>query len=750
MPTTRHLLLLLLLAALVPRVSASQLVNVSARGLASPGADAMFGGFVISAGAPKKVLLRAAGPALAQFGVPGALAAPQLALFRDDGTPLAANSGWDAGPSAAQLAAAASAAGAFPFAPGTKDAALLVTLAPGAYTAQISPAANAAPGVTLLEIYDADPATTSRLANLSVRARVGTGADILIAGFSMSGPEASRLLIRGSGPALAAFGVPGTLADPDLAIVQSGVVIARNDNWPAHPLAAVAAAAATASGAFSFPPASRDAALLLDYANGGYSAQVSGRNNGTGVALLEIYDATTVSPPPAPTTDFTPYNVAGFAAAATGGGPLAETDANYRKVSTAIEFVAALALRTVKVIEITNDLDLGWNEIPAAARTGAFRADAVPLLHPTLKASGVTIIDIQDKTGVTIFSPVGATIRHAHFNLKRMTNVVIRNLRFDELWEWDESSKGSYDKQDWDFMTIDSASKTVWVDHCDFAKVYDGVLDVKGGSSDVTISWCRFDPGEAGPGTFIRAQLDELELNRAANPMFDFLRTNGFSLDDIAAVARPQKKGHLVGATELDPLNANLTVTLHHNFYRDMQDRMPRLRAGNAHAYNLHVDNSSALAARSIREARVATMSAAAATRLGSTYSFNVTLNGSISTESGALLLEKSSFLGVASPVRNNQVSATQPIYTGKIRALDVIYSYNGSTFRGGSDTADSPLAPVPAPVVPFAWNTATGTLPYSYTPDDPATLATRLPATNGAGAGRLVWAKANWLRTSY
>ncbi len=107
------------------------------------------------------------------------------------------------------------------------------------------------------------------------------------------------------------------------------------------------------------------------------------------------------------------YNLQGFAQAATGGGMLPETDPNYRKVYTANDLVAALGSKTTKVIEIMNDLDLGYNEVPASARTGALRAAAAPLLHPVLIASGVSTIDIQDKTGLTIFSANGATIRHA-------------------------------------------------------------------------------------------------------------------------------------------------------------------------------------------------------------------------------------------------------------------------------------------------------------------------------------------------
>jgi pectate lyase len=72
----------------------------------------------------------------------------------------------------------------------------------------------------------------------------------------------------------------------------------------------------------------------------------------------------------------------------------------------------------------------------------------------------------------------------SEFNVKRSHNVLVRNLRFDELWEWDELNKGDYDSKDWDFITIgDSGNCTnVWIDHCDFTKSYDGTVDIKGGA----------------------------------------------------------------------------------------------------------------------------------------------------------------------------------------------------------------------------------------------------------------------------
>jgi pectate lyase len=478
--------------------------------------------------------------------------------------------------------------------------------------------------------------------------------------------------------------------------------------------------------------------------SGGYGAVVT---NGVGSVTTNTATLTVSDTLPAAT-----YDLVGFARGATGGGVLAETDPNYRKVYTADDLVAALGNHGTRVIEVMNDLDLGYNEVPASARTGALRSASAPLLHPVLLASGVSLVDIQDKDGLTIFSAGGATIRHANFNVKRAHNVIIRNLRFDELWEWDESSKGKYDKQGWDFITVDMTSDDIWIDHCTFTKAYDGVVDVKGGTRNVTISWSSFLADDGGAGSFVRRQIEALELNPSAYPMYAFLRANGFGVEDVIAVARSQKKGHLVGANELDPANANHQVTLHHDYYRNMQDRLPRLRAGNAHAFDLLVDDTEAYAAKSRRDALVAAMTPSNAAKLNgasATYSFDVVLNGSISTEGGAVLLEKSQLLGVVYPLRNNQKDPLLEQYTGKVLALDTLYQLGDLAFRGDSTTPGSPLAPVPAPELPFSWN-GFAALPYPYTADDPAQLPTLLTGPEGAGAGVLAWPKENWLKTAY
>jgi pectate lyase len=346
---------------------------------------------------------------------------------------------------------------------------------------------------------------------------------------------------------------------------------------------------------------------------------------------------------------------------------------------------------------------------------------------------------------LTIFSANGSKIKHASFVVKYSSNIIIRNLEFDELWEWDESTKGNYDKNDWDYLTIEGASSKVWVDHCTFHKAYDGVLDVKKGSNGVTVSWSSFLADDQSSNSWVTQQINAMEANMSAYPMYAYLRSSsiGLSKADVIAIAAGQKKGHLVGSTEFATDNVNLEVTLHHNYYKDMQDRMPRLRGGNAHVYNVVMDNASAWAAKkkitSVMETALA----------GKGYHFGVTSNGAISTENGAVLVENSQIIDVAYPLRNNQTDPTNATYTGKIRAVNTQYTLDGSSYTGDSETAGSPLAPVPAPVKAFSWN-GFSTLPYSYTPDPVSTLKTRLTAADGTGAAKLNWSKVNWLSTSY
>jgi pectate lyase len=484
--------------------------------------------------------------------------------------------------------------------------------------------------------------------------------------------------------------------------------------------------------------------------SGSYSVQAS---NGVGTVMSDAAVLTVIPSIPVPATA---YNLAGFAQGTTGGGVLPDTDPNYAKVFTATDLANALNSKTVKVIEIMNDLNLGFNEIEASAKATSepFRAHNPAQLHPVLLTTGVSLIDIQKKNGLTIFSANGATIRHATFNVKSSGNVIIRNLKFDQMWEWDEASKGNYDKNDWDFIDLGNSGtvSNIWIDHCTFTKSYDGIVDIKGGSYNITFSWCKYtgDDGASNTNSWVRQQINFLEQSPASYPMYNFLRTHGFSVEDIVTIIQGHDKTHLIGATT-DSANAAFRVTFHHDWFANPWDRLPRLRAGNVHNYNIYVDDALGLAARRLRDARAAALSTADQNTLNNTYSFKPFLNGSISTEGGAVLVEKSVYIDCLTPLRNNQTDPSNPFYTGKILALDTIYQMDDTVIRGDSTDTGNPLGPFQAPVIPFSWNLPGNALPYSYSMDDPAQLQAIVTSpTTGAGAGVLIWAKTNWLAGSY
>ncbi len=451
------------------------------------------------------------------------------------------------------------------------------------------------------------------------------------------------------------------------------------------------------------------------------------------------------------------YNLVGFGQNTTGGGVLPNTDPNYAQVYTATDFANALNSKTVKIIEIMNDLNLGYNEIEASAKSNSepFRAAATPLLQPVLLQTGVSLVDIQKKNGLTIFSAGGSTLRHAKLNIKNCGNIIIRNLKFDQLWEWDESTKGQYDRNDWDFITLGDggAVSNIWVDHCTFTKSYDGILDTKAGCSAITISWCKYagDDGATNTNSWVWQQINYLERSPSSYPMYNFLRTRGFSTTNIVTIMQAHDKTHLAGQNDLDPNNATISMTFHHLWIGVWDRCVPRLRAGNVHDYNIYVDDTLVLAAKRLRDAIAATMSTADQNTLNNTYSFDPPVNGSISTESGALLLEKSVYIDCLWPLRNNQTDPSNPAYTGKIQALDSIYRFDTTTVRGNSTDPGNPMGPFQAPLIPFSWNLPGNQLPYSYTADDPAQLQAIVTSpTAGAGAGVLTWAKTNWLITAY
>lgn len=274
---------------------AATLGNLSTRAFLPTRDDAIFAGFVVQGPGTKRLLLRAVGPSLASFGVDGAHANPRLTLASSDGRILGENDDWEQGANPSSIKAVGTALGAFALPAGSRDAALLIDLPAGVYSAIVRNAdtSGTGTGILLVEAYDANASDPARLVNLSSRVYAGAGAQAAIVGFTLTGSLPRRLLVRAAGPTLADWGVSQSLDDPQLRLVDAdAVLLSNNDNWSASPVAAELAAMSDLVRAFPFGTASRDAAVLHALNAGTYTALVTASDSAasaTGATLVEIY-----------------------------------------------------------------------------------------------------------------------------------------------------------------------------------------------------------------------------------------------------------------------------------------------------------------------------------------------------------------------------------------------------------------------------------------------------------------------------
>lgn len=262
--------------------TAPALVNVSARAFVDGGDRVLIAGFVTDGS--KSVILRAVGPTLAQYGISDPLLDPQFTAYDANQAIIGYNDDWGENPgdtTALQIG--------FTLPQGSKDAALQISVAPGIHTMVVNGVGGAS-GVGLAEVYQDPAATNSRLINLSARAYVAIGEQVLIAGFIVHGGGTGHFLIRGLGPTLAKFGVSAPLARPLLTVYDGQHhVIATNADWTTAPDPALLSLVAAEVGAIPLQNYLRDSAVLLELPDGTYSATISGADGGTGVATAELY-----------------------------------------------------------------------------------------------------------------------------------------------------------------------------------------------------------------------------------------------------------------------------------------------------------------------------------------------------------------------------------------------------------------------------------------------------------------------------
>ncbi len=254
-----------------------RLVNLSSNAYSGVGADQLVPSFV--AQGSMRLLIRAVGPTLETFGVLGVLADPALEV-RDGERVLGSNGNW--GDDGGQIVA------------NTAATALIYDYAGGPRSAPVSDVSSEG-GTALVEVYEvATEGRTGRLVNLATRGVVQSGKS-LVAGFVIGGTGARTVLIRGIGPALGGFGVPGVLVDPTLTLKAGSVSLVTNDDWGSDPFnQELVRSIGRTAGAFSLPEGSADAGIVITLSPGLYTVEIAGKDSASGVVLAEIYDVTDI------------------------------------------------------------------------------------------------------------------------------------------------------------------------------------------------------------------------------------------------------------------------------------------------------------------------------------------------------------------------------------------------------------------------------------------------------------------------
>ena len=262
----------------------------------------------------------------------------------------------------------------------------------------------------------------------------------------------------------------------------------------------------------------------------------------------------------------------------------------YIEVSNEEEFIKAIENNNIKIININNDLDLGYNSLIKKSISSKFIIEHnKALTHPILRDTGVSKLLIKNRNGLIIKSSNGSKLLHTNIVIDNSKNIEISNIELDELWEWDEYSLASYDRNDWDAISIKNSSN-ILIDHITFNKVYDGITDIKN-SHNITIKNCKLESVDINKDSFFNIQFEELENNKEQYLMYKYLRDDvGLSIKQIKELSAYQYKLFLIGPKDFGDKNTNIII--HDNMFLNVKTRIPQARNSSVYFYNNYIDSS--------------------------------------------------------------------------------------------------------------------------------------------------------------
>ena len=363
-------------------------------------------------------------------------------------------------------------------------------------------------------------------------------------------------------------------------------------------------------------------------------------------------------------------------------------DAKYKYTNTWLEDSQTVsqtleAEGTVRVIEIANDLNLGYKVISEAAKSNGIINDfkTTGAMSSMVLENGISQIKIEGISNLLIYSKNGAKITHAGFKLTSCHNVVFRNLEMDEIWEWEDSNSatpqkiGDYDRFGWAYFKISHCGQ-IWIDHMSFGKSYDGQIDYSNpvsnskstkirlaygsdGTNGLHISFCSFNAGSDDKDGYLYKMMSSMEEEYNAGKenflYYNALRKGGLSFEQILyGLAIPQKKGFLCGdnAEAKDDFyyNANMQISFNSCKFTNFCDRIPKVRGGQCYFYNCLIDSTKYLEYRDT----VKSMGSAAVTTVNSTWKCACVSQCLLVSYGGYVHFENTIIRGVIELKKNN------------------------------------------------------------------------------------------------
>lgn len=446
-------------------------------------------------------------------------------------------------------------------------------------------------------------------------------------------------------------------------------------------------------------------------------------------------------------------------------------DSNY----TDCTFTQALTEgATVKVIEITDDIDLGYKKLNGTSMLKSYVHDLVADTKFTNSAwveeYGVSQIEIQRANNLLIYSKNGSTIKHGGFKLNSCNNVSIRNIAFDELWQWEDSSLsttekvGDYDAQKWAYFKINTCDN-IWIDHCTFGKAYDGIIDIanqayssigllaktpygaEAGTCDVQFSYCDFTGGVDDKEGYIYKMMQDIEADYQAHKndgqckykYYAALRNGDISFDDIYyGMALPHKKAFLIGdeGTEYY-INLNSRLSIGNCKLSNTEDRLPKIRGAEVYMYNTIIDSSKYYEARTHLYNGTTSIVKPLVQAVNSTWKAAMTSQGFVVGNGGSLYAKNVLVTGVNTLLYNNDSLYTNlsnkvtPTYNGTYKFDNVKYRKSDKDQFGTDYTNGSPSM---LTTNNFVWRTSDGKAPFEIDTINLDTLEAKL---SGVGVSK-------------